>query len=284
MDHLVPPLADDQPMFEAMVTTTWLAAHTERLRIGSLVLCDAFRHPGGARAPSGFDRPCLRWSLRARHRLGFGARRVRDVRYRVRPSRADRVDRLRETLEVMRALWAGEVVDYDGSYHQLARRPAGAAPARPHPDPHRRHRPEDARPRARVRRLVERARRPDPPDRGAATEGRRRAACRSSRRSRSIGRDRDREAVTALATRRFGWSRPLDRHGIRVGRRTTARSPSAASSGSTPGSATSRRRTRSPSSAKTSSRHSGGDPRSRTDQRRGRARVRAAAGAERRCR
>src|SRR5438876_8716785 len=45
MDHLVPPMAADQPMFEAMVTTTWLAAHTERLRVGSLVLCDAFRHP-----------------------------------------------------------------------------------------------------------------------------------------------------------------------------------------------------------------------------------------------
>ena len=45
MDHLVPPLAEDQPMFEAIVTSTWLAAHTERLRIGSLVLCDAFRHP-----------------------------------------------------------------------------------------------------------------------------------------------------------------------------------------------------------------------------------------------
>ena len=45
MDHLAPPLADDQTMYEAIVTTTWLAAHTERMRIGSLVLCDAFRHP-----------------------------------------------------------------------------------------------------------------------------------------------------------------------------------------------------------------------------------------------
>src|SRR5579862_6947661 len=45
MDHLIPPMATAQPMYEAMVTSTWLAAHTERLRIGSLVLCDAFRHP-----------------------------------------------------------------------------------------------------------------------------------------------------------------------------------------------------------------------------------------------
>src|SRR3954454_22442960 len=45
MDHLVPPMADDQPMYEAIVTTTWLAARTERLHLGWLVLCDAFRHP-----------------------------------------------------------------------------------------------------------------------------------------------------------------------------------------------------------------------------------------------
>ena len=32
-------------MFDAMVTAAWLAARTERLVIGHLVLCDAFRHP-----------------------------------------------------------------------------------------------------------------------------------------------------------------------------------------------------------------------------------------------
>ena len=30
MDHLAPPLALDQPMYEAVVTATWLAARTER--------------------------------------------------------------------------------------------------------------------------------------------------------------------------------------------------------------------------------------------------------------
>src|SRR6516162_8001557 len=45
MDHLVPPGAEGWPMFEAMITSAWLAAHTERLGVGSLVLCDSFRHP-----------------------------------------------------------------------------------------------------------------------------------------------------------------------------------------------------------------------------------------------
>src|ERR1700683_5530737 len=45
MDHLTPPMAENQPMFEAMITNTWLAGHTEHLRVGSLVLCASFRHP-----------------------------------------------------------------------------------------------------------------------------------------------------------------------------------------------------------------------------------------------
>ena len=45
MDHLTPPLAESQPMFEGMITNTWLASQTESLRVGSLVLCDSFRHP-----------------------------------------------------------------------------------------------------------------------------------------------------------------------------------------------------------------------------------------------
>ena len=45
IDHLEPPGAVHQGIWEAMTVATWVAAHTERLRIGHLVLCDAFRHP-----------------------------------------------------------------------------------------------------------------------------------------------------------------------------------------------------------------------------------------------
>ena len=45
IDHLEAPGAVDQGIWEAMTVATWVAAHTERLRIGHLVLCDAFRHP-----------------------------------------------------------------------------------------------------------------------------------------------------------------------------------------------------------------------------------------------
>ena len=45
IDHLEPPGAPNQGIWEAMTVATWVAAHTERLRIGHLVLCDAFRQP-----------------------------------------------------------------------------------------------------------------------------------------------------------------------------------------------------------------------------------------------
>ena len=45
MDHLAPPMAEAQPMWDAMVTAAWLGAHTDTITVGHLVLCDAFRHP-----------------------------------------------------------------------------------------------------------------------------------------------------------------------------------------------------------------------------------------------
>lgn len=118
MDHLAPPAALDQPMYEAMVTATWLAAHTERLRIGHLVLCDAFRHPAVlAREAVSIDH-----ASRGRFELGIGWGSV--------PAELatfgfphteprERVARLAETLAVLRALWSGDSVDFSGTYHRV---------------------------------------------------------------------------------------------------------------------------------------------------------------------
>lgn len=45
IDHLEAPGLPDENIWEAMSIATWVAAKTDRLRIGHLVLCDAFRHP-----------------------------------------------------------------------------------------------------------------------------------------------------------------------------------------------------------------------------------------------
>lgn len=118
MDHLAPPMAEDQPIFDAIVTTAWLAAHTERLSVGSLVLCDAFRHP----AVLAKQVVSLDHASRGRFELGIGWGSV-PTEFPVFGIGATepraRVDRLRESLTVMRALWAGETVDFDGEYLRL---------------------------------------------------------------------------------------------------------------------------------------------------------------------
>lgn len=45
IDHLEAPGTPNESIWEAMGVASWVAAKTERLRIGHLVLCDAFRHP-----------------------------------------------------------------------------------------------------------------------------------------------------------------------------------------------------------------------------------------------
>lgn len=118
MDHLFPPGAADQPMYEALTTVTWLAAVTERLRLGHLVLCDSFRHPAvlarqavtldhlsGGRFELGIGSGSTPGELDS---YGFGA-----------PTPAQRMARLRETLTLVRAFWTGQPVDHHGTNFQV---------------------------------------------------------------------------------------------------------------------------------------------------------------------
>ena len=120
MDHLVATGAEEQITYEAMTVNTWLAAHTERLKVGSLVLCDAFRHP----AVLAQQAVSLDHASGGRFELGIGwGSYANDFGYfGLQPSQPrDRVQRLRETLEVLKALWAGETVDYDGQFLHFAK-------------------------------------------------------------------------------------------------------------------------------------------------------------------
>jgi alkanesulfonate monooxygenase SsuD/methylene tetrahydromethanopterin reductase-like flavin-dependent oxidoreductase (luciferase family) len=132
MDHLVPPLAASHPMHEAFITATVVAARTEHLRVGHLVLCDSFRHPVMlAREALAIDHVSD-----GRFDLGIG---TGSVVSEFEPfgipalNGADRVRRLDETLKVVQALWTGETVDFDGRFHhlqsaQMAPTPVGGIP------------------------------------------------------------------------------------------------------------------------------------------------------------
>ncbi len=115
MDHLVTGGAEDQVVYEAMVTNTWLAAHTTTLKVSSLVMCDAFRNP----AVLSQQAVTLDHASNGRFELGIGwGSYANDFNYfGLQPSQPrDRVQRLRETLEVLQKLWAGETFDYEGQF------------------------------------------------------------------------------------------------------------------------------------------------------------------------
>jgi alkanesulfonate monooxygenase SsuD/methylene tetrahydromethanopterin reductase-like flavin-dependent oxidoreductase (luciferase family) len=117
MDHLAPPMAEDRPMWDAMITASWLGARTTGT-VGHLVLCDAFRHPAVlARQAVTLDHATIgRFELG----IGWGSVPAEFTTFGVGDTtpRA-RVDRLTETLEVLTALWSGETVSYEGTHHSL---------------------------------------------------------------------------------------------------------------------------------------------------------------------
>jgi alkanesulfonate monooxygenase SsuD/methylene tetrahydromethanopterin reductase-like flavin-dependent oxidoreductase (luciferase family) len=132
MDHLMPPAAEGQPMYEAIVTATWLAARTEQLVLGHLVLCDAFRHPAIlARQAVTLDHAS---GGRFELALGSGSTPGELAVYGFGdPAGPERVARLRETLDIVRQLWTGEPVTFDGQFFQLEGALQLPVPTRPIP-------------------------------------------------------------------------------------------------------------------------------------------------------
>jgi alkanesulfonate monooxygenase SsuD/methylene tetrahydromethanopterin reductase-like flavin-dependent oxidoreductase (luciferase family) len=132
MDHLAPPLAAEHDMWEAMTAATWLLARTRALVVGHLVLCDPLRHPAVlARQATSLDH-----ASGGRFELGIGWGSVQDelVTFGVGSATPrDRVDRLGESLDVIRALWTGEPVTYDGRFFRLRDAQQRPAPTRPIP-------------------------------------------------------------------------------------------------------------------------------------------------------
>lgn len=118
MDHLSPPMAAEHPMFEAMTTATWLAAHTTELTVGHLVLCDAFREP----AVLASQVATLDQASGGRFELGIGWGSVPEELERfgvIDAQPPELVARLGETLEVLRGLWSGERFSFDGDHHHI---------------------------------------------------------------------------------------------------------------------------------------------------------------------
>jgi alkanesulfonate monooxygenase SsuD/methylene tetrahydromethanopterin reductase-like flavin-dependent oxidoreductase (luciferase family) len=136
MDHLYPPAMPGVPSFEAWTTATALAAATERIRIGHLVLANGFRHPAllakmaitldhtsGGRLDLGLGSGSWAQEFRE-HGLPFG-------------SEATRASELDEALTIVKRLFTEERVDFAGRHYRLANAPSLPRPVqRPHPPIH----------------------------------------------------------------------------------------------------------------------------------------------------
>jgi F420-dependent oxidoreductase-like protein len=135
MDHFFqipitgqPPEA---PLLEAYAILAFLAAETRRIRLGTMVTCVAYRHPGvlikavtsidvlsggrvifgiGAGAP--FNQPPPGRSPRDFEAYGLG------IPF---PPLAERFERLEEVVQIALQMWRGDEARYDGTHYQLLR-------------------------------------------------------------------------------------------------------------------------------------------------------------------
>lgn len=130
MDHLAPPLAQERDMWEAMSIAGWVLARTTTLQAGHLVLCDSLRHPAVlARQVTSLDH-----ASGGRFELGIGWGSVPEEleTFGVGSTEPrERVGRLAESLDIIRRLWTGDVVDYQGAHFTIA-----GAQQRPTPTRH----------------------------------------------------------------------------------------------------------------------------------------------------
>ncbi len=118
MDHLTPPAGPGYDCFEGWTVASALARVTERVHLGHLVLCDAFRHPALlAKMAATLDvitegrlELGLGWgSVPAEiERFGFGE-----------ASNRERAGRLDETLRILDLMFSGEEFDFDGEHFTL---------------------------------------------------------------------------------------------------------------------------------------------------------------------
>ena len=135
-DHLIqadPHASPDGAMLEACTTLGYLAAVSERVRLGAMVSPVTFREPALlVKAVTKLD-----VLSGGRAWLGIGAGYQQDEAAALGlplPPTADRFERLDETLRIALAMWAGDQQPIHGAHYQLTHPTCYPPPAtRPHP-------------------------------------------------------------------------------------------------------------------------------------------------------
>ena len=130
-DHLLqadPTAAPDETeMLEAYTTLGFLAARSQRVRLGTMVTAVTFRPPALlVKAVTTLD-----VLSGGRAWLGIGAGYQQDEAEAMGlplPPVAERFERLEETLQIASRMWAGDDTAFEGRHHRLARPAASPLP------------------------------------------------------------------------------------------------------------------------------------------------------------
>jgi len=116
-DHFISPSGRPYGM-EAWTVLSALAVSTKKIRLGTYVLCNQFRHPSLlAKMASTLDN-----ISKGRLELGIGAGWLQNEHIAFGfgwDKHSARVERLRETIEIVKKLWTENHVSYEGKYFQL---------------------------------------------------------------------------------------------------------------------------------------------------------------------
>jgi alkanesulfonate monooxygenase SsuD/methylene tetrahydromethanopterin reductase-like flavin-dependent oxidoreductase (luciferase family) len=132
-DHLYPPGTPDVPGFEGWTLVSALAARTERIRLGQLVLCNGFRHPA-LLAQMAITLDVISGG-RLELGLGSGSNLAEFAEYGLPlPDLATRSEQLDEALAIIALLCAQPRSSFAGRHYQLKEAPSPLRPVqRPHP-------------------------------------------------------------------------------------------------------------------------------------------------------
>jgi F420-dependent oxidoreductase-like protein len=114
-DHL---MFGEQPILECWATLSALSAVTTRIRLGSMVTCNSFRNPALlAKIAATLD---VISGGRLEFGIGAGAQETEHYAYGFSfPKPRARIERLREAVEVIKALWSEEKASYSGKHYRL---------------------------------------------------------------------------------------------------------------------------------------------------------------------
>jgi F420-dependent oxidoreductase-like protein len=117
-DHLYGPMLPDVAAFEGWTVATALLAHTERLRVGHLVLCNNFRHPALlAKMATTLD-----VISGGRLELGIGSGSYQPEHHEAGlpwGSVAERSDRLGEALEIITKMFEPGRTTFEGEHYRV---------------------------------------------------------------------------------------------------------------------------------------------------------------------